>query len=90
MCVCMYVCAHILQLLGVDNISNPFRDNVTTSDPDIEYRRPLYELIFRQLEEEGNSYCQTQLQITLSFWHLVSVCVVCMGVGIGTKLHHVN
>ena len=90
-CVCVCVCAHILRLLGTDGASKPFRDNVTTSDPDVEYRRPLYELIFRNLEEQGNKVLSNSIMEQCVFlasygylwfvWELVGdlTCIVAAG-----------
>lgn len=39
--------------LLINNASLHFRDNITTRDPDVEYRRELFEKIFSKLEAVG-------------------------------------
>lgn len=45
---------------GVIFISN-FRDNVTSKDPDVEYRRKEFEDIFTKLETVGKQYSGTEM-----------------------------
>ena len=45
---------------GVIFISN-FRDNVTSKDPDVEYRRKEFEDIFTKLETVGEQYSGTEM-----------------------------
>lgn len=40
-----------------------FRDNITTTNPDIEYRRRLFEMIFSKLEEAGIMYVHITVEL---------------------------